>query len=61
VLFKIDCGVAPLVREMRGAVAARYREGGRLVLVNFVADVAERASARRIARVPPGWYTTTVI
>jgi hypothetical protein len=61
VLFKIDCGVAPLVREMRAAVDARYREGGRLALVNFVADIAERTSSRRVARVPPGWYTTTVI
>jgi len=61
VLFKIDCGVAPLVREMRGAVGERYRAGGRLALVNFVADIAERTSSRRVARVPPGWYTTTVI
>ena len=61
VLFKIDCGVAPLVREMRDAVDERYRESGRLVLVNFVADIAERTSGRPIERVPPGWYTTTVI
>lgn len=61
VLFKIDCGVAPLVREMQDVVGERYREHGRLVLVNFVADIAERTSSRRIPRVPPGWYTTTVI
>ena len=61
VLFKIDCGVAPLVREMRDAVGERYREGGRLTLVNFVPDIAERAASRRVARVPASWYTTTVI
>lgn len=61
VLFKIDCGVAPLVREMRDAVDERYRGGGRLALVNFVADIAERAASRRVARVPSSWYTTTII
>ena len=61
VLFKIGCGAAPLVRELRGAIDARYREAGRLTLINFVADIAERASGRPVARVPPSWYTTTVI
>ncbi len=61
VLFKIACGVSPLVREMRDAVDERYRGRGRLALVNFVADIAERAASRRVARVPAGWYTTTVI
>lgn len=61
VLFKIACGVAPLAREMRDAVDERYREGGRLVLVNFVEDIAERAASRRVERVPSTWYTTTVI
>jgi hypothetical protein len=56
VLFKIDCGVPAFTRELRGAVEPRYREGGRLTLVNFRADVAERSAARRIDRVPEGWY-----
>ena len=61
VLFKIDCGVAPFVRELRAAVGPRYREGGRLTLVNFVADITERAADRRIEGVPESWYTKTVV
>ena len=50
VLFKIDCGVTAFTRELR------YRGGGRLTLVNFVADVAGRAASRRVERVPESWY-----
>ena len=60
-LFKIDCGVQPFVRELRESVGPRYREGGRLLLVNFAPDVAERAASRRVGRVPEGWYTKTFV
>ena len=60
-LFKIDCGVQPFVRELRESVGLRYREGGRLLLVNFAPDVAERAASRRVGRVPEGWYTKTFV
>ena len=61
VLFKLDCGVRPLVRELRDAVPGRYREGGRLQLVNFAADVSERAASRRVGRVPESWYRRVVV
>jgi hypothetical protein len=60
-LFKLDCGVRPLVRELRDAVPARYREGGRLQLVNFAADVAERAASHKVERVPEGWYGKVLV
>jgi hypothetical protein len=60
-LFKIDCGVVPLVKELREAVEPRYREGGRLQLFNFVRDIEARSAERRIERVPEGWYTKTVV
>ena len=56
VLFKIGCGVAAYTRELRDSVGPRYRVGGRLTLVNFAADVAERVEGRRVERVPEGWY-----
>ena len=56
VLFKIDCGVAPYARELRDSVEPRYRERGRLTLVNFAADVVELAAGRRVESVPGGWY-----
>jgi hypothetical protein len=61
VLFKIGCGVSAYTRELRDSVEPRYREGGRLVLVNFVPDVAERAAERRIAEVPESWYQLTEV
>lgn len=61
VLFKTGYSVAPLVKELREAVEGRYRQEGRLVLVNFVGDVAERAASRRIGRVPASWHTLTVV
>lgn len=60
-LFKIDCGVAPLVKELREAVEPRYREGGRLLLFNFVEEIEKLSAARRIERVPESWYTKTVV
>ncbi len=60
-LFKIDCGVVPLVKELREAVGARYRQAGRLTLVNFVGDIEARTASRRIARVPKSWYTEVEI
>jgi hypothetical protein len=60
-LFKIDCGVAPYLRELRDSVDSRYREGGRLLLFNFVPDIESRAAERSIARVPESWYTKTVV
>ena len=61
VLFKTGCGVSAYTRELRDSVEPRYREGGRLVLVNFAADVAERAAERRINEVPESWYQLTEV
>ena len=56
VLFKIGSGVTAYTRELRDSVEARYRGRGRLTLVNFASDIAERAAERRIESVPAGWY-----
>ncbi|HEX8282155.1 MAG TPA: hypothetical protein VF588_02320 [Pyrinomonadaceae bacterium] len=61
VLFKTACGVRAYARELRDSVEGRYREGGRLTLVNFAADVAERAAERRIDEVPKSWYESVEI
>jgi hypothetical protein len=61
VLFKIDCGVPAFTRELRESVGPRYREGGRLTLVNFKPDVAERAAGRGIFEVPEDWYGKVVV
>jgi hypothetical protein len=60
-LFKHDCGVPAYLRELRASVEPRYREGGRLLLINFAADVGEHAADRRIPRIPEEWYTLTAV
>ena len=55
-LFKTGSGVKAYTHELRDSVEPRYRERGRLTLVNFAADVASRAAERRIESVPEGWY-----
>jgi hypothetical protein len=60
VLFKIGCPVPALSKELREAVGPRQREGGRLLVVNFVPDIAERAGPE-IPEVPAGWYTKTFV
>lgn len=57
VLFKLAAAARPFATELRGAVAPRYRPEGRLLVVNFVEEVRERAVSRRLARVPESWYT----
>src|SRR5215213_9664064 len=61
VLFKIGCSAAAYTRELRDSVGERYREGGRLTLVNFAADIAERAAERRVKEVPESWYQSNEV
>ena len=61
VLFKINSNPVALVSELRVAVDERYRAPERLVVVNFAPDIVARTDGRRIARVPDGWYTRTVV
>ena len=56
VLFKIGSGVRAYTRELRASVEPRYRMSGRLTLVNFAADIAERAAERRIESIPESWF-----
>ncbi len=60
-LFKIVANAHQLANEMRAQIDERYRLKGRAVIINFVADISERTRARRIARVPPAWFTKVVI
>jgi hypothetical protein len=61
VLFKMLASPANYAAELRAAIDRRYLVGGRLQVVNFAADIAERAADRRVARVPESWYTDTVV
>lgn len=56
VLFKLGIAARPFADELRGAVAPRYRREGRLLVVNFIDEVRERAASRRLEEVPESWY-----
>ena len=61
VLFKIISHTTALVAELRAAVDARYRQPGRLLVINFTGDIVARTRERRIACVAESWYTKTVV
>jgi hypothetical protein len=61
VLFKMERGGRQLAATLRAAIAPRYRQPGRVLLVNFREDVVAHTSERRIEKVPIGWYTKTSI
>ncbi len=61
VLFKINYGVEQLAEQIRDEVPAKYREGDRLRLVNFVPQIIELTASRQIAKVSPDWYTEIIV
>lgn len=61
VLFKIITHSAAFVAELRAAVDARYRGFGRLIVINFTGDIAERTRERRITSIAESWYTRTIV
>jgi hypothetical protein len=61
VLFKIDVNVPALRAELRDSIDERYRPQRRLLVVNFVGDIAARTASRRLARVDQSWYTKTEV
>jgi hypothetical protein len=60
-LFKINYGVEQLAEQFRAAIEPKYREGGRLRVVNFVSDIKDLTASRQIAKVSADWYTETII
>jgi hypothetical protein len=61
VLFKINYGAQQLAEQLRESIAPKYREAGRLALVNFVPDIKDLTASKQIAKVSPDWYSETII
>ncbi len=57
VLFKIGRNVATLIEELREEIPAKYRADGRLLLINFVKDIADLTASKQIEKVFPDWFT----
>ena len=60
-LFKIDHGLAQLTDQLRNNIEPKYREPGRLRVVNFVSDIRDLTASRQIAKVSTDWYTETIV
>ena len=57
VLFKIGRNVASLIEQLRGEIPAKYRADSRLILINFVKDIADLTASKQIEKVFPNWFT----
>ena len=61
ILFKINYGVDQLADQLRGVIESKYRDGGRLRIVNFVPDIRDLTASRQIAKVSTDWYSETIV
>jgi hypothetical protein len=61
VLFKIGQNVNQLIEQIRAEIPAKYRPNGRLVLINFVADIEDLTADRQIEKVSKDWFTEVEI
>ena len=61
VLFKIGWNVNQLIEQIRAEIPAKYRPNGRLVLINFVADIKDLTADRQIEKVSKDWYSEVKI
>ncbi len=56
-LFKIGQNVNQLVEQLRAEIPAKYRPPGRVVLINFVGNIADLTRGKQIEKVSPDWFT----
>ncbi len=56
VLFKIDINAEPFLRQLRAEIPAKYRAAGKLVLINFISDIANLTASKQIEKVSADWF-----
>lgn len=61
VLFKIGIDEARFVKHLRDEIPARYRVGGKLILINFTSDIVRLTAAGQIEKVAADWFSKTII
>lgn len=61
VLFKLAIGEAQLVKQLRAEIPPRYRERGKLFVINFTKNIVALTSARKISKIPLDWYRKTTV
>lgn len=56
-LFKIGQNASQFVEQLRQEIPAKYRDDGRLILINFVGDIKNLTAGKRIEKVSNDWFT----
>jgi hypothetical protein len=56
VLFKIGINAEPLIKQLRAEIPAKYRAAGKLVLINFISDIANLTASKQIEKVSADWF-----
>lgn len=57
VLFKIGMNTESLIKQIRAEIPPKYRENGRLVLINFVKDIVKLTESKQIEKVSQDWFS----
>lgn len=60
-LFKIGRNADQLVAQLREEIPAKYRPGGRVILINFVGEIVNLTAAKQIEKVSRDWFSETKI
>ncbi|RMG02140.1 MAG: hypothetical protein D6735_10725 [Acidobacteria bacterium] len=57
VLFKIGFRVESFLKQIRDEITEKYRPHGRFLIINFVDDIVELTSEKRIDDIPKSWFS----
>ncbi len=57
VLFKIGMNTDSLIKQIREEIPLKYRENGRLKLINFCNNIVKLTESKQIEKVSQDWFT----
>lgn len=57
VLFKLGMNTESLVKQIREEIPPKYRENGRLILINFVKEIVKLTESKQIEKVSADWFS----
>lgn len=61
VLFKLAISETRFVKQLREEIPLRYRENGKLFVINFTKNIVALTSDRKIEKVLPEWFIKTIV
>lgn len=60
-LFKLGINSEQLVKQLREEIPSRYRENGKLFVINFTKNITTLTSDRKINKILSEWFVKTVV